>query len=107
MHASVSPTTTRWMLRTANDPDVGFCLVRSPGISCRETVQTARIGTPAAENSVYLALTEVTYAGKLVMAPHLKTTSGGIGLSLASVLSVGAQQAKSLSTASTTLPSCF
>src|SRR6478672_10557663 len=95
------------MLRTARDPDVGFCLSISAGISCRETVQMARIGMPAAENSVYFTLTEVTYDGKLVIAPHLKTTSGGIGLSLACVFSVAMQQEKSFSTASTTLPSCL
>src|SRR5512141_3068867 len=89
------------------EPEVGFCLPFSPGISCSETVHTARIGAPPAENRVYFALTEVMYAGKLVIAPHLKTTSGGIGLSLAWVLSVPVQQENNFSTASTTLPSCL
>src|SRR5664279_3684583 len=95
------------MLLVASAPEVGFCLPISPGISCSDTVQTALIGTPADEKSVYLALTDVTYARKLVMAPHLKTTSGGMGLSLACVLSVATQQEKSFSTAATTLPSCL
>ncbi len=48
------------MLRAASDPEVGFCFPFSPGISCSDTVQIARIGVPSAVNRVYLALTEVT-----------------------------------------------
>src|SRR5690349_9607807 len=107
MDASVSPVTTVWMVRAAMDPDVGFCLPFSCGISCRVTVQTARIGVPSGVNRVYLALTWVTYAGKLLMAPHWNTTNGGVGLLLACDFSVGVVQANSLSTASTTDPSCL
>src|SRR6476620_7349171 len=107
MDANVSPVTTRWMLRAAMDPDVGFCLPFSCGISCRVTVHSARMGVPSGVNRVYFALTWVTYAGKLLMPPHWNTTSGGTGFSLAWVLSVGVQQPNSLSTASTTDPSCL
>ena len=55
---------------------------------------------------MYLALTEVTNAGKLVMAPQCRTTSGGVGFFWPALSSVGTQQANSFSTASTTLPSC-
>ena len=77
----------------------------SPGISSSDTLQMARIGVPSAVNSVYFALTEVTNAGKLVIAPQCSTTSGGVGFLLAGVFSVGTQQENSFSTASTTLPS--
>ena len=35
--------------------------------------------SPPAVKSVYFALTEVTNAGKLVIAPQCRTTSGGLG----------------------------
>ena len=61
---------------------------------------------PSAVNRVYLALTEVTNAGKLVIAPQCRTTSGGLGFFWPALSSVGTQQLNSCSTASTTLPSC-
>src|SRR5262249_55201326 len=89
---------------TASTPEVGFCLGASDGISSRFTVQTARMGMPLEANRVYLALTWVTTAGKLLTPPHLNTTIGGIGL-FGTVLSRGTQQLNSFSTASTTLKS--
>src|SRR5690242_14710339 len=86
----------------ASAPDVGFCLPGGMSICSRFTVHTARIGVPSVLNRVYLACTWVTKAGKLSMPPHLNTTNGGIGFLLVTVLSVGTQQRKRFSTASTT-----
>src|SRR6478609_11703565 len=92
-------------LRAASPPEVGFCLPGSPGISSSDTEQVARIGVPLAANNVYLADTEVTKAGKLVIVPQLNTTNGGDALFLPTLSSVGTQQPNSFSTAMTTLPS--
>ena len=79
----------------------------SLGISSRETLHRARIGSPSAVKSVYFALTEVTNAGKLVIAPQCRTTRGGLGFFWPALSSVGTVQLNSCSTASTTLPSCL
>src|SRR6478672_3469928 len=91
---------------TAKTPEVGFCfgcfLLSFGGISSRLTVHTARMGTPFEANRVYLALTCVTKAGKLLVPPHWNSTSGGMGFFSPDSL-VGIQQLSSFSTASTTL----
>ena len=88
---------------TASTPEVGFCL----GSSGRHLLEIHRAhrpdGTPLEANRVYLALTWLTYAGKLMMPPHLNSTSGGMGFLSLRVFSCGMQQLKSFSTFSTTL----
>src|SRR4051794_16329539 len=96
---SESPATTVCTLRAASAPEVGFCPGVEPAISSIATVQVARTGMPLGVNSVYLAVTELTKAGKPVSPPHRKMTHGGGGFFWLGGVSVGPQSAKNLSTA--------
>ena len=57
------------------------------------TVQVARTGVPLGVNSVYLAVTLLTYAGKPVSPPHRKITQGGDSFFCCNDVCVGTQQA--------------
>ena len=60
------------------------------------TLTNARIGRPWPLNRVYLALTEVTNAGKLEIWPQCSTTIGGDGFLGPALSSVGTQQLEQL-----------
>src|SRR5215218_2738618 len=70
------------------------------------TVAVPRMGRPPAVKRVYLTVTELTYAVKLVSAPQWKITQGGLPFFFWWLSSVGTQQAKSCSTVFTTRSSC-
>ena len=93
----MSPTTIRCMLRTASDPEVGFCLAVSPGISSSDTRADRADRDAVGGEQRVLGADRVTNAGKLVIAPQLKTTSGGDRLvRWPAVFSVGTQQDEQL-----------
>ena len=91
--------------RTSWLPEVGFCRNGSPGISSMATLTNARIGRPWPLNRVYLALTEVTNAGKLEIWPQCSTTIGGDGFFDPRSPPSGRSSWNSCSTAWTTEPS--
>src|ERR1041385_1366234 len=80
IEGSDSPATTVWLRRVARPPDVGFCFFGSLGSSWRSTLHTARAGGPSGLNSVYVALTFLTKASKLIRGPQPNTTKGGDGV---------------------------
>jgi hypothetical protein len=99
---SVSPATRTCVSCAVNAPEVGFWPPISPAISSMVTVQIARTGVPLGVNSVYFAVTLLTYAANPVRPPHRKITHGGEPFFCDRLSGVGTQHSNSFSTALTT-----